>query len=78
MNWTAVAGGSMGSKTTMTEAAVVEAMAIAGRVDTGAATTMTTAMMVTVTAMTQLNIGDGLMEEKEHPSNPSWMHATIK
>jgi hypothetical protein len=43
---TAVAGGSVGAKTksTMTEAAV-EATAIAGRVDTLAATTVTTATM---------------------------------
>jgi hypothetical protein len=41
---TAVAGGGMGSKTMMTEA-VVEATAVAGRVDTGAAITVTTATM---------------------------------
>jgi hypothetical protein len=42
---TAVAGGGMGSKTITTEA-VVEATAVAGRVDTGAATTVTTVTMV--------------------------------
>ena len=62
---TAVPGGGMGSKTTTTEA-VVEAAAVAGRVDTGA------------TAMTRLNVCDALTEEKERPSNPSRMHATIK
>ena len=75
--WTAVAGGGMGSKTTTTEA-VVEATAVAGRVDTGAATTVTTATMVTEMAMTQLNVCDASTEEKERPLNPSWMHATIK
>ncbi len=74
---TAVAGGGMGSKTMTTEA-VVEATAVAGRVDTGAATTVTTATMVTATAMTQLNVCDASTEEKERPSNPSRMHATIK
>jgi hypothetical protein len=74
---TAVAGGGMGSKTTTTEA-VVEATAVAGRVDTGAATTVTTAAMVTATAMTRLNVCDALTEEKERPSNPLRMHATIK
>ena len=75
--WTAVAGGGMGSKTTTTEA-VVEATAVAGRVDTGAATTVTTATMVTEMAMTQLNVCDASTEEKERPSNLSLMHATIK
>ncbi len=75
--WTAVAGGGMGSKTTAMEA-VMEAMAVAGRVDTGAATTMMRATMVTATAMTQLNVCDALSEEKERPLNPSRMHATIK
>jgi len=74
---TAVTGSGMGSKTTMTEA-VVEAMVVAGRVDTGAATTMTTVTMVTATAMTQLNVCDASTEEKEHPSNPLRMHTTIK
>ena len=74
---TAVAGGSMGLKT-MTMEAVVEAMAVAGRVDTGAMMTVTTATMVTATAMTQLNVCDATTEEKEHPSNPSRMHTTIK
>jgi len=74
---TAIAGGGLGSKTTTTEA-VVEATAVAGRVDTGAATTVTTATMVTAMAMTQLNICDASTEEKECPSNPLWMHATIK
>ena len=76
MRRTAVAGGSMGSKTTTTEA-VVEATAVAGRVDTGAATTVTTvATMVTATAMTRLNVCDASTKEKERPSNPSRMHAT--
>ena len=74
---TAIAGGGMGSKTTTTEA-VVEATAVASRVDTGAATTVTTATMVTATAMTRLNVCDVSTEEREHPSNPSRMHATIK
>jgi hypothetical protein len=74
---TAVAGGGMGSKTTTTEA-VVEATAVAGRVDTGAATTVTTATMVTATAITGLNVCDASTEEKERLSNPSRMHATIK
>jgi hypothetical protein len=30
------------------------------------------------TAMTRLNICDASTEEKERPSNPSRMHATIK
>jgi hypothetical protein len=77
IRWTAVAGGGMGSKTMTTEA-VVEATAVAGRVDTGAATTVTTATMVTATAMTRLNVCDASTEEKERPSNPSRMHATIK
>ena len=42
---TAVAGGGMGSKTMTTEA-VVEATAVAGRVDTGATTIVTTVTMV--------------------------------
>jgi hypothetical protein len=74
---TAVASGGMGSKTTTTEA-VVEALAVAGRADTGAATTVTTATMVTATAMTRLNVCDVSTEEKERPSNLSRMHATIK
>ena len=74
---TAIAGGGMGLKTTITEA-VVEAMAVAGRVDTGAMTTVMTATMVTATAMTQLNVCDATTEEKERPSNPSRMHTTIK
>ena len=63
---------------TMTMEAVVEAMAVAGRVDTGAMMTVTTATMVTVSTMTRLNVCDALTEEKEHPSNPSRMHTTIK
>ena len=63
--------------TTTTEA-VVEATAVASREDTGAATTVTTATMVTATAMTRLNVCDASTEEKERPSNPSRMHATIK
>ena len=74
---TAVAGGGMRSKTTTPEA-VVEAMAVAGRADTGATTTVTMATMVTATAMTRLIICDASTEEKEHPSNLSRMHATIK
>ena len=76
---TAVAGGSAGAqtKTTMTEAAV-EATAIAGRVDTLATTTVTTGTIVTATTMTRLNVCDASTEEKEHPSNLSRMHATIK
>jgi len=35
------------------------------------------ATMVMVTTMTQLNVCDASMEEKEGPSNPSQMHATI-
>jgi hypothetical protein len=77
MRQTAVAGGGMGSKTMMTEA-VAEAPAVTSRVDTGAATTVMTATMVTVTAMTRLNVCDASTEEKERPSNPSRMHATIK
>jgi hypothetical protein len=46
--------------------------------DTGAATTVTTATMVTATAMTRLNVCDVSTEEKERPLNPSRMHATIK
>jgi len=74
MRTTAIAGGGAGVKTTTTEAAV-EAT---GGVDTGSATTVTTAMMVTATSMTQLNVCDASTEEKERPSNPSRMHATIK
>ena len=74
---TVVAGGSMGSKTT-TKEAVVEATAVAGRVDTRATMTVTMATMVTATGMTQLNVCDASTEEKERPSNPSRMHATIK
>ena len=68
---TAVAGGGAGAKTTTTEAAV-EAMA------TGSATTMTTATMVTATTMSRSNVCEASTEEKERPSNPSRMHATIK
>ena len=74
---TAVAGGGAGAKTATMEA-VVEATAVAGRVDTGSETTLTTVTMVTATTMTRLNVCDALMEEKERPSNPSRMHATIK
>ena len=80
MRRTAIAGSCMGSKTTVMEA-VVEATTIAGRVDTGAATTVMTMMMakmVTAMAMTQLNVCDASSEEKERPLNPSRMHATIK
>ena len=76
---TAVAGGSVGAKTKMTTTeAAVEATAIAGGVDTLAVTTVTTATIVTATTMTQLNVCDASTEEKEHPSNLSRMHATIK
>jgi hypothetical protein len=47
-------------------------------VDTGAATTVTTATMMTAMVMTRLNVFDASTEEKERPSNPSRMHATIK
>ena len=63
----AVADSGAGAKTTTTEVAV-EATAVTGGVDT----------IVTSTTMTRLNVCDALTEEKEHPSNPSWMHATIK
>jgi hypothetical protein len=56
----------------------VEATAVAGGVDTGSATTVMTATMVTATTMTRLNVCDASVEEKERPSNPSRMHATIK
>jgi hypothetical protein len=56
----------------------VEAMAVAGGVDTVATTTATTAMMMMVATMTRLNVCDALMEEKDLLSNLSWMHATIK
>ena len=74
---TAVAGSDAGAKTTTT-AVAVEATAIAGGVNTGAAMTVTTATMVTASTMTRLNVCDASTEEKEHPSNPSRMHATIK
>ena len=73
----AVAGGGAGAKMTTTEVAV-EVTAVTGRVDTGALTAVTMATMATVMTMTQLNICDALTEEKERPSNPSRMHATIK
>ncbi len=74
---TAIAGGGAGAKTTTTEAAV-EAAAVAGGVDTGCVMTVTTATMVRATTMTRLNVCDASAEEKERPSNPSRMHATIK
>ena len=74
---TAVARSGVGAKTTTTEVAA-EAMAVANGVDTGAATMATTATMVTATTMTRLNVCDASTEEKERPSNPSRMHATIK
>ena len=76
---TAVTGGSAGAKmkTTTTEA-MVEATAIAGGVDTLAATTATMATIVTAMTMTRLNVCDVSTEEKERPLNLSWMHATIK
>ena len=48
------------------------------RVDTGSAMTVTMATMVTAMTMTRLNVCDASTEEKERPSNPSRMHATIK
>ena len=72
--WTAVSHGGAGVKTTTTEA-VVEATAVAIRVDAGASTTATTATMVTAMTMTGLNVCDVSTEEKERPSNR--MHATI-
>ena len=73
----AVTCGGTGAKTTMMEA-VMEVMAIAGGADNGATTTATVATMVTVMTMTRLNICDASTEEKERPSNPSRMHASIK
>ena len=58
--------------------AAVEATAVAGGVDTGSATTVTTATMVTAMTMSRSNDCDASTEEKERPSNPSRMHATIK
>ena len=75
--WTAVADVGVGAKTTTAEGAV-EATAVAGGVDTGSATTVTMATMVTATTMTGLNVCDASTEEKEHSSNPSRMHAAIK
>ncbi len=74
---TAIARGGAGAKTTTTEAAV-EATAVAGGVNTGAATTVTTATMVTATTMIRLSVCNASTEEKERPFNLSWMHATIK
>ncbi len=74
---TVVAGGGTGAKMITTEAAV-EATGVAGGVDTGSTMTVTTATMVTATTMTRLNVCDASTEEKEHPSNLSRMHATIK
>ena len=73
---TSVAGGGAGAKTTME--AAVEATAVAGGVDIRSATTVMTAMMMTATTMTQLNVCDASTEEKERQSNLSRMHATIK
>jgi len=76
---TAVAGGGAGAKTKMTTTeAAEEGTAVAGGVDTRAATTMTTATMVAATTMTRLNVCDASTEEKKHPSNLLLMHATIK
>ena len=63
---TAINSGGMGAKT-MTTKAAVEAMAIAGRVDTRAGTTTMMALMC-----------DASAEEKECLLNLSRMHATIK
>jgi len=62
----------------MRRTAVAGGGAVAGGVDTGSAMTVTTATMVTATTMTRLNVCDASTEEKEHPLNPSRMHATIK
>ena len=62
----------------MTTEVAVEATAVAGGVDTGAVMTATMATMVTATTMTRLNICDASTEEKERPSNLSWMHTAIK
>ena len=62
----------------MRRTAIARGGVVAGGVDTGSAMTVTTATMVTATTMTQLNVCDASTEEKEHPSNPSRMHATIK
>jgi hypothetical protein len=51
--WTAIAPGGVGAKTTTMEAEVATT-AVAGRVDTGAATTMTTATMVTAVTFEHL------------------------
>ena len=51
----AIASGSTGAKTTMTEA-VVEVTAVAGGVDTGAVTTVMTVMVVTAMTMTRLSL----------------------
>ena len=76
---TAVAGSGAGAKTKMTTTeAAVEATAVAGGVDTRAATTMTMATMVVATTMTRLNVCDASTEEKKHPLNLLRMHATIK
>ena len=45
----------------------MEATAVAGGVDTGAAATLTAAMMVMAKMVTQLNVCDASMEEKESP-----------
>ncbi len=50
--WTAIARRGVGAKTTMMEVAVEAMVVFLGGVDTGAATTVTTAMMVTATTMT--------------------------
>jgi hypothetical protein len=61
----AAASGGAGAKTkTTTTEAAVEATAIAGGVDTLAATTVTTATIVMATTMTRLNVCDALTEEK--------------
>jgi hypothetical protein len=62
----------------MTTEVAVEATAGAGGVDNGAVMTATMATMVTATTMTRLNICDASTEEKERPSNLSWMHTAIK
>ena len=73
----AIVGGGAGAKTMPTDVAV-EATAIAGGVDTVAATTARTVTIMTTTRMTRLNVCDALTEEKDLLSNPSWMYATIK
>jgi hypothetical protein len=50
--WMAIAHGGVGAKTTTTEAAMEAMVVFLGGMDTGAATTAMTAMMLTATTMT--------------------------